>query len=303
MILRKMTPFALLLALPLLAEREVAITIDDLPRGGDSGCEAAPLIAMTAKLMTPFREGRIPVTGFVIGSRCPDVQAQALKLWLDAGAELGNHTFSHINLNDTPVSDYLTDIARGEAPIARLTGAKPRYFRYPYLHAGTDAQSRQKVIDYLSSHGYRNAPVTLDNSDYMFARVYAVALARSDAALAQRVAETYLAYMESIFEFFEKRSVEVAGHEVRQTLLIHASQLNADEMPRLLAMMKRRGYRIVTLDRALEDPAYQLPERYAGQGGFSWIHRWSMTAGRKFATAEPDEPKWITDAWNATRDR
>ena len=54
------------------AEREVAITIDDLPRGGDSGCEAGPLLAMTAKLMKPFRDGHIPVTGFVIGSRCPD---------------------------------------------------------------------------------------------------------------------------------------------------------------------------------------------------------------------------------------
>ena len=282
----------------LAAEREVAITIDDLPRGGDSGCDAAPLLGMTAKLLTPFREDRIPVTGFVIGSRCPDIQAEALKLWLDAGAELGNHTFSHANLNDTPVSEYLTDIVRGEAAVASLTGVKPRYFRYPFLHAGADAQSHQVVIDYLNSHDYRNAPVTLDNSDYMFARIYAVALQKRDAERARRVAETYLTYMESIFEFFERRSVEVTGHEVPQTLLIHASQLNADEMPRLLAMMRRRGYRVVSLDRALEDEAYRLPDRYVGTGGFSWIHRWSMTAGKKFASAEPDEPKWITEAWN-----
>lgn len=282
----------------LAAEREVAITIDDLPRGGDSGCDAAPMLGMTAKLMTPFREEHIPVTGFVIGSRCPDVQAEALKLWLDAGAELGNHTFSHANLNDTPVSEYLTDIVRGEAAVASLTGVKPRYFRYPFLHAGADPQSRQVVIDYLNSHGYRNAPVTLDNSDYMFARIYAGALQRRDAELARRVADTYVTYMESIVEFFERRSVEVTGHEVRQTLLIHASQLNADQMPRLLAMMRRRGYRMVSLDRALEDDAYRLPDRYVGTGGFSWIHRWSMTAGTKFASGEPDEPKWITEAWN-----
>ena len=283
------------------AEREVAITIDDLPRGGDSGCQAAPLLAMTEKLMTPFREGRIPVTGFVIGERCPEVRKQALQLWLDAGAELGNHTFSHRSLNETPVSEYLTDIVRGEEAVASLTGVKPRYFRYPFLQAGAEAQARQAVIDYLQSHGYRNAPVTLDNSDYMFARLYAVALSKGDSALARKVAETYQTYMESIFEFFERRSVEVTGHEVRQTLLIHASQLNADELPQLLSMIKRRGYEVVSLARVLEDPAYQLPERYVGRGGFSWIHRWSMTAGKKFATAEPDEPKWITDAFNALR--
>ena len=283
------------------AEREVAITIDDLPRGGDAGCEAAPLLAMTEKLMKPFREGRIPVTGFVIGSRCPEVQTRALRLWRDAGAELGNHTFSHTSLNQTPVSEYVTDIIRGEAVIESVTGAKPRYFRYPFLHAGADAQSRKAVIDYLSSHGYRNAPVTLDNSDYMFARVYAVALAKGDSALARRVSEAYLAYMESIFEFFEKRSVEVTGHDVRQTLLIHASQLNADVMPQLLAMTQRRRYRVVSLAHALEDGAYALPERYIGRNGFSWIHRWALTAGMKFASAEPDEPRWVTAAWNATR--
>jgi peptidoglycan/xylan/chitin deacetylase (PgdA/CDA1 family) len=293
----------ILLMIPLLAEREVAITIDDLPRGGDFGCEAAPLLTMTAKLLKPFREDRIPVTGFVIGSRCPEVQKQALRMWLDAGADLGNHSYSHEELNKTAAGAYIKDIVRGEASIESLTGAKPRYFRYPFLQAGKDTETRQTVIDWLQSHGYLNAPVTLDDSDYMFARVYAVALERGDHEMAKRVADAYIPYMDSIFDFFEKRSVEVTGHEVRQILLIHASQLNADVMPRLLEMMRRRDYRLVSLDRALEDAAYQLPERYVGRGGFSWIHRWSMTAGRKFGSAEPDEPKWITDAWNASRDR
>ena len=277
------------------AEREVAITIDDLPRGGDASCDG--LLEMTAKLMKPFRDGRIPVTGFVNGARCPEVQAQALKIWLDSGAELGNHTYSHMDLNSHGVGEYVTDIVRGEGPIAALTGVKPRYFRYPFLHAGDEAQKRQAVIDYLGSHGYRNAPVTLDNSDYMFARVYASALGKGDAALARRVVDAYLPYMESIFEFFEKRSAEVCGHEVRQTLLIHASQLNADVMPRLLNMMKTRGYKFVSLERALDDNAYQMPERFVGRGGFSWVHRWAITAGRKFGSAEPDEPKWIAEAW------
>jgi peptidoglycan/xylan/chitin deacetylase (PgdA/CDA1 family) len=299
----RFTFLVFLFALPVLAQREVAITIDDLPRGGDSGCQAAPLLAMTEKLLKPFRESKIPVTGFVIGSRCPEVQKQALRMWLDAGAELGNHSYSHEDLNDKSTADYIADIERGEAPIQSVTGKKPRYFRYPYLNAGADAKVRMAVIEFLDSHGYRNAPVTLDDSDYAFARVYAVALERGDGAMARKVADAYVPYMESIFEFFEKRSVEVTGHEIRQILLIHASQLNADLMPQLLAMMKRRGYRTVSLDHALEDEAYQLPDRYTGRGGFSWIHRWSMTAGKKFNSAEPDEPKWITDAWNATRQK
>jgi len=106
--------------------------------------------------------------------------------------------------------------------------------------------------------------------------------------------------MESIFTFFEARSREVVGHDIPQTLLIHAHQLNADSMPSLLRMMRARGYEFVTLDRALADDAYRLPDLYAGPGGFSWVHRWSMTKKMK-PKGEPDEPAFITDAYRKLR--
>jgi hypothetical protein len=86
------------------------------------------------------------------------------------------------------------------------------------------------------------------------------------------------------------------GREFPQTLLIHASQLNADTMPELLAMMRRRGYQFVSLETALRDEAYRLPDEYYGTGGFSWIHRWSKTKGMA-PKGEPDEPAWIAEAY------
>ena len=83
--------------------------------------------------------------------------------------------------------------------------------------------------------------MTFDNSDWIFACVYADARGRQDAKLAGRVRDAYVPYMESIVEFFEKRAVEVVGREIPQTLLIHANRLNAEMAPRLLAMLKRRG--------------------------------------------------------------
>lgn len=276
--------------------REVAITIDDLPRGGDRLSSPAETLRMTEKLMTPFQAGHIPVTGFVNECRKPEDLRKILSVWLRAGAELGNHTCSHLDLNTTPVAGYQADIVKGEPVTTALLGRRPSYFRHPFLHTGKDAATRAAVENFLSARGYRIAPVTLDNADYMFAAVYASALVRGDETLAARSRESYLSYMESIFEFFEKRSEAVAGHEIRQVLLIHASQLNADTMPRLLEMMKRRGYRFVSLDRALEDDAYSLPDAYAGTGGFSWIHRWSITKGMP-GKGEPDQPGWITQEW------
>jgi hypothetical protein len=103
-------------------------------------------------------------------------------------------------------------------------------------------------------------------------------------------------YLESVVAFFEARSVEVVGSEFPQTLLLHANELNADLMPELLTMFRRRGHTFVSLDQALADEAYTLPEDYVGRGGFPWIHRWSKTKGIP-AKGEPDPPAWVHAAW------
>jgi peptidoglycan/xylan/chitin deacetylase (PgdA/CDA1 family) len=161
----------------------------------------------------------------------------------------------------------------GEVITAELLGRRPQYFRYPFLHTGDTKESKDAVQNFVAKHGYKNAPVTLDNNDYLFAVYYAKMLASHNLRQAEHIREEYVSYMESIFEFFEKRSAEVTGHEIRQILLVHANQLNADAIPELLAMMRRREYTIVSLTRALDEPAYSLSDSYVGTRGLSWIHR------------------------------
>ena len=277
--------------------REVAITIDDLPRGGDGGpYDPATVRVMTQELLRPFREQAIPVTGFVNAGRhagtAPETRA-LLDLWLDAGADLGNHSYSHLDINSVPLATYTDDILKGEPPLREALGARGKalsYYRHPYLHAGKTAEAKAGLQAFLDQHGYRVAPVTLDDGDYEYAAAYTKARFRA------RVRREYIPYMESVVAFFEARSVEVTGHEVSQILLIHANQLNADLMPQLLDMFRRRGYRFVTLEQALRDPAYQLPEDYVGPGGFSWIHRWSMSKGMP-SKAEPDPADWVQKAF------
>jgi len=79
-------------------------------------------------------------------------------------------------------------------------------------------------------------------------------------------------------------------------MLLHASEMNSPTMPAILEMFHRRGYGLVSLAEALQDDAYRLPESYAGPGGFSWIHRWSMTKGMP-NKGEPDEPEWVRRAF------
>lgn len=278
----------------LAANREVAITIDDLPRGGDGGPRTlAAVRVMTEQLLKPFRDEKIPVIGFVNEGRAVDFGSagmrQILDLWLDSGADLGNHGYGHLNINEVSLADYTADILKGE-PILRAAlaahGKTLTFYRHPFLFLGSTMEIKQGMQAFLDAHGYRVAPVTLDDADYEFARLY------TRPELKDRVRREYVPYMESIVVFFEQRSVEVVGREFPQTLLIHASQLNADEMPRLLAMFRKRGYTFVSLEEALQDPAYKLPERFAGRGGVSWIHRWAQAKGMPWRS-EPDPPEWV----------
>jgi hypothetical protein len=60
--------------------------------------------------------------------------------------------------------------------------------------------------------------------------------------LRERVTQEYVPYLESVVAFFERRSLEVVGHEFPQVLLIHASELNSDMISDILAMFRKRGY-------------------------------------------------------------
>ena len=284
-----MRPLALLfVTLCQAADHRVAITIDDLPRGGDGDAANYESVrAMTVKLLEPIQKQKIPVTGFVNEGKMPAPELRKiLNLWLDAGADLGNHTYSHANFYKTPLEKFEQEVVSGE-PVTRAAlearGKKLEYFRHPFLNTGPNLEAKRAFEKFLTTRGYQIAPVTLDSSDFIFALVHP----QSD----------YIPYLTKVVEFFEKRSIEVTGHEIPQILLIHANQLNADQMPQILDMFRNRGYQFITLKEALKDPAYSMPDDYTGQGGFTWIYRWSKTRKMKFDTFEPEPPQWILDQY------
>ncbi len=137
-----------------------------------------------------------------------------------------------------------------------------------------------------------NAPVAINNQDFVFANAYRRAISDGHIEVARCVASAYVPYMEEGVAFFEQRSVDVMGYEIPQVLLLHDNDLNADYFPELVTMLRRRGYRFVSLDEALRDPAYAQPEEYVGPRGLSWLHRWALTRGMEFRE-EPRDPPWL----------
>jgi len=288
----------LLFASSVLAQmRTIAVTIDDLPvvstrRTIENRTE------ITKKLLGHIKKAKVPAIGFVNENKLfvngvrDEKEVDLLRMWLDAGLELGNHTYSHRSADAISVKDYTDDILRGEVVTKELLKAKGkeiRFFRHPFLQTGSDMAVKTAIYKFLAEHGYTVAPISFDNADYIFSRAYDLAFDKKDMALMKRVGEAYVPYMEAKLDYWERQSMKILGREISQTLLIHANFINSDYFDDLAAMMKKRGYKFVTLEKSLKDEAYRLPDNFTRRAGISWLHRWTLDKGWDFVV--PDEPK------------
>lgn len=286
------------------ARRTVALTFDDLPEA--IGRDLATMRRNTAELLRVLKLHRAPAIGFVneVKLHVPgelDARVEVLKQWVDAGMTLGNHTFSHLRLFDTPLPTYEDDVILGEVITRRLMSERQPYqlyFRHPYTSTGPTKDVKDSFERFLRERGYKIAPFTIENSDYIYNRIYFDARRSKDTAMMERLRKSYLEYNDGQFQFVERLSPEMFGREISQILLIHANDINADSLDEMLKRLETRGYRFVTLDQALEDKAYQTKDDYIGANGPSWLHRWTVSLGMKMKLdQEPDPPKWVLDAF------
>jgi peptidoglycan-N-acetylglucosamine deacetylase len=269
-------------------DRQVAVTIDDLPAGNSNSMSAAEITDLTSKLLAALRQQKIPAVGFVNERKLyrpgeVDERIKALDLWLDAGLELGNHTFSHVSLNKGGLKAFEDDVIQGETVTRILMAQRKmtlRYFRHPFLDTGRDLKTRRDAEAFLGERGYLIAPVTLDAWDWVFGGIYEDAKKRGDAALQQEIVSSYLAYTEVVFAYYEQLSKQIVGYEPKQILLLHGNWLEAEHIGELADLIRKRGYRFITLEDALSDQAYSLPDTYVSEEGRSWLDHWAITAGK-----------------------
>ena len=222
-------------------------------------------------------------------------------MWLDYGFELGNHTYGHASLNQVGLQAWEEEVIRGETVTSLLLAQhkmKMRYFRHPYLDTGRDLHTRREAEAFLVSRGYRIAPITMDAWDWMYAFIYEDTRSHGDTALQQKLVTSYLSHTTEVFDYYEKLSKELIGYEPKQILLLHANWLEADHIAELLDLLRKRGYRFVTLDNALSDQAYGTPDEFVGEQGSGWIEHWAITRGRP-PRDNPPVPKWVNDLWDA----
>jgi peptidoglycan/xylan/chitin deacetylase (PgdA/CDA1 family) len=262
---------------------DIAITVDDLPSHGllPPGM-TWPGIA-SAHLETLKAHGVREAFGFVNAAKLDDdpEKAKVLDAWRKGGHPLGNHTFTHMNLERAPSFEaWQADVVAGEPAVASRMGTEDwHYLRFPNLTVG--ATRGAESLAWLRGRGYKIADVGFSFSDWSYTDAYARCVAKGDTAAIAAMKAEYLRKVDNGIAQMKEHSRQVYGRVIPQVLLTHLGGWSAVTLPDVLSRLDAAGARYVTLAQAQADPAYAVP------GGGSVITRTakqkdiSLSAGLK----------------------
>ena len=241
-------------------QMEIAITVDDLPSHGALPSQTTRTDVALSMIHSLKAKGVPSVYGFMNARRLntdPET-AEVLKLWVDAGFLLGNHTYAHIDLHQSAAQVFAKDITANEPALESFMGSRDwHWFRYPFLHEGDTLEKRRTVRTYLHEHGYRVAQVTLDFQDYAWNDPYARCVAAGDLKAIAWLTASYLSSAADCVSLGQKMANLLYGRDIKHVLLLHIGAFDSVMLPALLDHLTQQGVHFASLTDAERDSAYQ----------------------------------------------
>ncbi|MBR08735.1 MAG: polysaccharide deacetylase [Rickettsiales bacterium] len=292
-------------ALSLQAQKQVVITIDDLISNGPFKDLQHIQLVNQQVIDTAVTYG-VPAIGFVNEGKLyrnneEEARKQILRNWLNAGLDLGNHTYSHPSLYNTPLEEFKQEVIKGQEFTTELLqeyGKEMRYFRHPYLNTGPDSATKASFEVFLTQNGYEVAPVTVESGDYIFNKLYANAVLEGDSSEMMAIGKAYVEHTLKMFDWYEQVSEQTIGRPIPHIYLCHVNPLNADNLGAIYQGLKDKGYEFIDLEEALKDPAYQRTDYHIGKWGVSWLYRWDEGKVKEWLMAEPEVDPEILRKYN-----
>ncbi len=262
---------------PATGPLKLAFTFDDLPAHAPKPRTTSRVAIVQSVLGTLKRENLPPVYGFVNGYKVtlqPNWM-RILRMWHGAGEPLGNHTFSHPELDKSTLEEYETEIEENEPILKKIyrDGKKVdpdgdwHWFRFPYLEEGDTVEKREAIRGYLKEHGYRIAEVSMDFQDYLWNDPYQRCMDKRRTADVQWLHDSYLQQADQAIAVYRTLAQRVYGHDIPYVLLMHIGAFDAKMLPELIALFRERGFGFTTLEQAEADPAYSVDAPMPMPGG------------------------------------
>lgn len=259
--------------------KKIAVTFDELPI--TQSFVEVNKAEVTSHIVRSLRELNIVATGFVVGDQIAS-SADLIGEWLNSGHTLGSMTWSNQDFHDVGMAEFMRQVKMGQEaldPILAQFGQKRRYFRFPFLHYGATTGDKAKAREILESKNIVISHVTVMSDDYLYNLRLEQLGPRADSARLEQLMIEYISHVLGELARQEELAMLVAGKPVTHILQLRANRLNGLFCWNLLSAIKDEGYKFVTLDQALADPAYTITEKYIGGRGVGYLDM--VAASRK----------------------
>lgn len=181
----------------------IALTFDDGPS------------KYTSLILKILKENKAKASFFVLGEMIKK-RPVWLKEMFKRHYTIGNHTFSHVSLLNSPTPVIIKELEDTEREIFKATGAKSKFLRPP------EGALNSSAINFLLKQGYRISLWNVDTEDWKIKS-------------SQEIESTVLNHLKP-----------------GQVVLLHdggGNRMNtARALPGIIKGIKKAGYRLVTLD-------------------------------------------------------
>ncbi|GGH61516.1 polysaccharide deacetylase [Comamonas phosphati] len=247
---------ALCLYLPLAAmAQRLALSFDD----GYDPDKLPNARALNNQLLKALKDNEIKSILFAAGSRVDSQEGMNLVgKWLEQGHQVGNHSYSHLNLDEKQVSldRYLSDMERNEDVLSRLPSWSRRY-RFPYLKEGNTEAKRDGVRQWLSAHGYGSGAVSIDASDWYYDQRLRAWMVRHPGESPQAFKQPYIRHLLDRAAYYAQLARQAMGREIDHVLLLHTNTINAMFLDDVISALRDAGWTFIPPEQAYADAVYQ----------------------------------------------
>lgn len=240
---------------------KIALTFDD-----------GPDPEWTPQILDILKAKHVPATFFIIGANA-EMSPKLVQREVAEGHDVGNHTFTHPNLGESPPSIVALELNATQRLFEALTGRSMRLFRAPYFGDAEPTTADELVpIEIAQKMGYISVGLHVDGEDWQRPGVDAI--------------------VNNVLNGIDTTNLDRKG----QVVLLHdgggeRSQTVA-ALPKIIDGLRARGYEFVTVstlaglkrDQTMPPLATGSMSRWADRtvffalGLFGHLVRWLLVA-------------------------
>lgn len=251
-----------LIASSAFAAKEIALTFDDAPVESSGHFKS---IDRTKQLIRTLAQ--LQVKGAMIfANPCKDEAAVAqLKLYRDAGHWIGNHSCSHPRFEDVGFERFTADVLAGEEKLKPLMVGQ-KMFRFPYFNESKDVPTRDRTREWLKTHSYVNAVVTIDNDDYLVSGKINQAMRLGKKIDYKKIEKVLVDHLVKSVEYYDALAVKALGRSPKHVMLLHEVDATVMYLSSFVKELRKRGWTIIDTYEAYKDPVYNEAPRNTSSG-------------------------------------